>query len=172
MVVSTKAVRIYVLFLFVIICLVSLCESDCSFFRRNVNSLIIEPSDPVATTIYYLGRDQIENIEVVIERDKHFFENLFDLWKAQSQLSQEISLESFDVQSESENRIEMGSSSLIEYVPSPKTIVMSIEKGSYPLDAGGAVLESLVKTIRGAYFEDCVLTISVDGEVVYSDSLI
>ena len=130
-------------------------------------------SDPYTALIYYYlpESDEMVTCDTEMEREGDFLDALLSQWRNHSHLPAGISFEFSETKLKNEdNLIYSGSSTYIEHVSSPYVISLEISSEIYQYTSfEGPVLDSLVQTIRTAYFDDCILTIIVGGQVVYRD---
>ena len=130
------------------------------------------PTSPRVGTVFYYspGNGQLCREEVEFDWEKDYLEQLFLCWRERSGFPETAVLNSADLSYGYETRSEMSGSTILSFTSTPPRITLDISKEIAPcLDPEGRVLDSLVKTLRAAYGEDLMLTLSVEGEVRYSE---
>ena len=138
------------------------------------NDLLIReaPAGPRLGTVFYYspGNGQLCQEEVEFDWEKDYPEQLFLCWRERSGFPETAVLNSADLSYGYETRSEMSGSAILSFTSTPPRITLDISGEMAPcLDPEGRVLDSLVKTLRAAYGEDLVLTLSVEGEVRHGE---
>ena len=114
--------------------------------------------------------NKIVTNEITIDPEKDFLVELFYQWRDFSKLPVSVTLKSFDKSFGNEEEISLGSSVFVEHTQTTPAISLSISEEIYKyMQSEKLVMESLIKTVKAAYGKECMLTILIEGVVLYTE---